>query len=65
MASESSYTGSITTSSSVGSSSWVEKELNVVQDLISNDVEDLAYAARREIEWLNEHLVEIIDQRQT
>lgn len=60
-----SYTGSITGNSAVGTVSWAEKELNVVKDLVSNDVEDLTYAARRELEWLNEHLIEIIDRRQT
>lgn len=60
-----SFTGSITANSAVGTTSWAEKELSVVKDLVSNDVEDLAYAARRELEWLNEHLIEIIDRQQT
>lgn len=39
--------------------SWVEKETKVVRGLVEADVEDLVYAARRDVEWIQEYLGQI------
>lgn len=51
--------------STVGSDQWVERELHNMDSMIENDMEDFAYEARRELEWLNEHLTDIIDRNTT
>lgn len=45
----------------VGSQEWIAKEQVLAAELVSNELEDFAYSARRELEWLNEHMTELMD----
>lgn len=49
----------------VGSSEWMKNEAKLMSDLVFADVEDFAFEARRELEWLNEHLGDIFERSQT
>lgn len=49
---------------SVGSEEWLENEVRIMTDLVYADVEDLVYETRRDLEWLNEHLTDVIDGNQ-
>lgn len=51
------------TSSAVGSTSWMEKELERAQQQVMQDVEEFSYAALRELEWMNEHIRELTENR--
>ena len=45
----------------VGSTDWMDREAQVVDDLIYADMEDFAYEERRELEWINEHMTEVME----
>lgn len=45
---------------SVGSTDWMDQEAQVVENLIYAEMEDFAYEARRELEWINEHMADIM-----
>ena len=46
----------------VGTPAWVANERTQVRQLLDQDVEDFAYFARNEFEWLNEHMLEIFER---
>lgn len=48
----------------VGSEEWLTNEAKLMNELIFADMEDFAYEARRELEWINEHMAEVLDDRQ-
>ncbi|CAN6669778.1 hypothetical protein TRVA0_042S00386 [Trichomonascus vanleenenianus] len=48
-------------STSVGTKEWVDKETTLARDLVVADVEGFAYTARRDIEWLNEYVSDILE----
>lgn len=48
-----------------GSSEWMKNEAKIVSDLVFADVEDFAFEARRELEWINEHMADIFERNQT
>lgn len=43
----------------VGSSEWIAAEKENVQSLVDQELEEVEYPARHEMEWLNEHMAEI------
>ena len=48
----------------VGSSQWVQDENAQVSMFCAQEVEDFAFSARNEVEWLNEHMAEIFSKDQ-
>lgn len=47
----------------VGSARWVYDEREVAQQFIDQEVEEFAFSARTEMEWLNEHMSDIFSQK--
>lgn len=48
----------------VGSASWINAEKENVLQLLEQEKEELVYPAQHEMEWLNEHMVEIFSKSQ-
>ena len=46
----------------VGSAQWIQNESDQAQQLLDLEVEDFGYAARNELDWLNEHMAEIFSR---
>lgn len=44
------------TGAGIGSATWLRAERNTINRLFAQDVEDFAFSARQEIDWLNEHM---------
>lgn len=49
----------------VGSQEWMQNEAKIMGDLVFADVEDFAFEARRELEWINEHMADIFERNHT
>jgi hypothetical protein len=43
----------------VGSLEWAQNEIAIARSLAYDNIEDFAYAARRDLEWLNEHMADV------
>ena len=48
-----------TSNPAVGSSQWIANERDQVSQFIDQEAEDFVFAARNEVDWLNEHMAEI------
>ncbi|PNS15062.1 Inner centromere protein-related protein pic1 [Sphaceloma murrayae] len=48
----------------IGSSQWIQSERDHKDQLVEQEVEEFGYAARNELEWLNEHMAEIFSKQQ-
>lgn len=48
----------------IGSSQWIKEEREHTNKLVEQEVEEFSYAARNELEWLNEHMSDIFNQQQ-
>lgn len=48
----------------VGSQQWIKSESSVIQNLVYTDLEYFAYAARGDLEWLDERLKDILNRNQ-
>jgi hypothetical protein len=48
----------------VGSASWISSEREAVRGFVEVDLEEFAFSAQNEAEWLNEHMAEIFSQNQ-
>lgn len=48
----------------VGSAQWINDENDQVSQFCTQEAEDFAFSARNEVEWLNEHMVEIFSKNQ-
>ncbi|PVH98988.1 hypothetical protein DM02DRAFT_672988 [Periconia macrospinosa] len=46
----------------IGSAQWMLEERHQANDLVSQELEDFGFSVRNELEWLNEHMVEIFAQ---
>ena len=46
----------------VGSSHWVLDERQQIAQFEAEQVEDFAFSARNDFEWLNEHMAEIFSE---
>ena len=49
----------LTSNPAVGSSQWIANERDQVSQFIEQEAEDFIFAARNEVEWLNEHMADI------
>ncbi|TEY41033.1 hypothetical protein BOTCAL_0406g00020 [Botryotinia calthae] len=48
----------------VGSKGWIEEERSNALELAATEAEEFTFAARNEIDWLNEHMAEIFNKNQ-
>jgi hypothetical protein len=46
----------------VGSLAWVSDERSIIKKLEDQDVEDIAFAVRTDMDWLNEHMANIFER---
>ena len=46
----------------VGSAKWVYDERDVARQFIDQELEEFAFSARNELEWLNEHMADMFSQ---
>jgi hypothetical protein len=57
-------TATLKAQKAVGSKEWIALEKENVQQLIAQEMEEVEYPARHEMEWLNEHMAEIFQNNQ-
>jgi len=48
----------------VGSTAWIAAEKENVMHLVDQEMEEIEFPVRHEIEWLNEHMAEIFSRNQ-
>jgi hypothetical protein len=48
----------------VGSAAWIAEERNSAMRMAESEIEEFAFSARNEIDWLNEHMAEIFSENQ-
>jgi len=48
----------------IGSAQWVEEESRLAEQYIDEEAEEFTYSVRNEIEWLNEHMLEVFSRGQ-
>ncbi|THC88568.1 hypothetical protein EYZ11_011982 [Aspergillus tanneri] len=49
---------------SVGSAAWISTEKENVMQLVNQEMEEVEYPVRHEMDWLNEHMAEIFSNNQ-
>jgi hypothetical protein len=48
----------------VGSAAWIAEERSSALQIVGQEVEEFSFAARNELEWLNEHMAEVFSENQ-
>lgn len=48
----------------VGSTAWVAAEKENIAQLVNQEMEEIEYPVRHELEWLNEHMAEVFSSNQ-
>lgn len=48
----------------VGSSLWITEERGSALQIAESEVEEFAFSARNDFDWLNEHMAEIFDENE-
>jgi hypothetical protein len=48
----------------VGSAPWIAAEKENMTDLVDQELEEVEYPVRHEMDWLNEHMAEIFSKGQ-
>jgi hypothetical protein len=48
----------------VGSAAWIAAEKENMMELVDQEMEEVEYPVRHEMEWLNEHMSEIFSKGQ-
>lgn len=48
----------------VGSAAWIAAEKENMTELLEQEIEEVEYPVRHEMEWLNEHMMEIFSKGQ-
>lgn len=43
----------------IGSAGWILSERHQSNDLVTQELEDFGFSVRNELEWLNEHMMDI------
>jgi hypothetical protein len=56
--------GRTTSRLQVGSAAWVGEESAAANQLVDAELEEFTFAARNELDWLNEHMAEIFNENQ-
>lgn len=53
-----------TKSAPVGSAQWIQNEREQASQFVEQEVEEFGYSVRNELEWLNEHMSDILNANQ-
>lgn len=48
----------------MGSTAWVAAEKENIAQLVNQEMEEIEYPVRHELEWLNEHMAEVFSSNQ-
>jgi allophanate hydrolase subunit 1 len=48
----------------VGSAAWISTEKENITNLVNQEMEEVEYPVRYEMDWLNEHMAEIFSNNQ-
>jgi len=48
----------------VGSAAWIAEERNSALTMAQSEIEEFSFAARNEMDWLNEHMAEVFSENQ-
>ena len=48
----------------VGSAAWINEERTSALQIAESEVEEFAFSARNDFEWLNEHMTEIFNENE-
>jgi hypothetical protein len=48
----------------VGSAAWIADERSSALGIVQSEIEEFSFAARNEVDWLNEHMAEIFSENQ-
>lgn len=48
----------------VGSAAWIATEKENMSELLEQEMEEVEYPVRHEMDWLNEHMTEIFSKGQ-
>lgn len=44
----------------IGSAGWILEERHQSNDLVAQELEDFGFSVRNELEWLNEHMSDVL-----
>jgi hypothetical protein len=44
----------------IGSAGWILEERHQSNDLVAQELEDFGFSVRNELEWLNEHMGDVL-----
>jgi len=50
------------TSPSLVSLQWIVDESRIAQERVQEEVEDFTFSVRSQLEWLNDHMAEVLGQ---
>jgi hypothetical protein len=50
------------TPSSLVSLQWIVDESRIAQERVQEEVEDFTFSVRSQLEWLNDHMAEVLGQ---
>lgn len=48
--------------SAVASAPWISEERNTAMQFIDQEIDEFTFAVRNEMDWLNEHMLEVFDE---
>ena len=48
----------------IGSAPWIAEERSSALQIVQSEVEEFAFSARNDVDWLNEHMAEIFSENQ-
>lgn len=48
----------------IGSSAWITEERTSALQIAESEVEEFAFSARNDFDWLNEHMAEIFNENE-
>lgn len=48
----------------VGSATWISSEKENIMNLVNQEMEEVEFPVRNEMDWLNEHMAEIFSKNQ-
>jgi len=50
------------TKAAIGTMQWIQSETEQAEAFIQQEVEEFEYSVRNDLEWLNEHMAEVLSE---
>lgn len=50
------------TKAAIGTTQWIQGEAEQAEAFIQQEVEEFGYSVRNDLEWLNEHMAEVLSK---